>query len=165
MRLPVVVPLLLSLAALGAAEPVVATPFEVRREVQDWCEEADRAGSADGGVVERAQALLAAHGRLLLASPAGARPVAEVIEERLRARGFDQAFARAWSARAEARLAEARGEDDLLGVALAHPFTPAAARAWRRLADLAWDRGHLGAYLARARRAGDAADPGLGARV
>lgn len=157
-------PLLTALATtVVAVEPVVATPFAVRREVQEWCEEADRGGER-GALLARAEALLAVHAGLLYPSAEGARPIAEVVSERLRRLGLEDAFAAVASPQAERRLGEARSDADLLAVAQGFPGTPAARRAWRRLADRAWDAGRLGGFL-RSETLAAASDPVRAARA
>jgi hypothetical protein len=156
-------PLVAALAVAG--EPLTATPWDIRRDAQELLDELIRAGrAADGELLQRALALGTQHGDQLVAvSATEALPIATVLAQRLGAAGLDAAFAEAAEPAVRRRLAElleARaGAERLAALARAAPGTPTALAAWRRAADLAWDRGRLRLYLEAAPLAGDAADP------
>lgn len=165
-------PLVLSLASCLAwsAEAQVATPFEVRKEAQELFDDLAKRGAAggdDAALLERTQQLMARHGDRLIeapGAPGAALPLAEALTTRLRELGLFERFIATYSPLAERRLPASGGTDaELLALTRSYPETPAAATAWKRLADRAWDSGRIGAYLLRATQAGDARDAGAAA--
>ncbi|GDY11815.1 hypothetical protein LBMAG53_06930 [Planctomycetota bacterium] len=159
-----------------AADPVVATPWEVRREAEEVLAQlaqtgdpkAERSAAATGALLERAQRLLEANGRDLVARSGVAAPVAELVAAELKKAGLAEQFAATFTGAANRRLADALGSggsDQALGQLVAsYPSTTAAATAARLLADRAWDRGRLGSYLELANLAGDERDAARSAR-
>jgi hypothetical protein len=146
----------------AAAEPLIATPWEVRKAAQELADDLKATKPDDqGAVLERAQNLVAAHGDSLVASGNGYLPLSEAVPAELAAAGLMDAFVNAYAPVAERRRADlaARSgnhDDEWLALARGYPGTPAAAAAWAYLADRAWDGGRIGAYLEAARHAGDA---------
>lgn len=168
-RLLVLVPTLAS-AVLAAGEPLTATAWDVRKEAQELLDELSRPAGETGDLLMRVQAMIAAHGNDLIAvSPAEAAPISDALAGRMQQSGLSERFAREAGPAADRRLAAllaSGADDDALGAfARGAPGTPAAARAWRRAADLAWDRGRLRLYIDAAARAGDAADAGRKLRL
>ena len=154
-----------------AADPVVATPWEVRREAEEVLAQlaqtadpkVERSAAATGALLERTQRLLEANGRDLVARSGIAAPVAELVSAELKKAGLAEQFAATFTGAASRRLADAvrsGASDQALGqVVASYPSTTAAATAARLLADRAWDRGRLGSYLELANLAGDDRDP------
>ncbi|MFM2090891.1 MAG: hypothetical protein RLZZ127_1380, partial [Planctomycetota bacterium] len=156
---------LLWLAGLAAGEAAVETPFAVRQAAQELIEDLGRGGREPAELVERGIILVGDHPDALLTDRDGAVPLAEVIAARFAAAGLEGPFTAAAETSATRALAAARGADDLARVADAWPRTAAGRMAARRLADRAWDRGQIGAFLDRALAAGDDRDPLRGQRL
>lgn len=149
-------------AAAAPADPLVTTTWEIRRNAEELIADV-RAGRIDAGsLLERAQALLAQHGDSLIARDASFAPLSEVVSDELRKAGLAEPFIAVYGGLADRRLAELRASGGSTtawrGLANAFPGTVAARAAWAHLADRAWDRGRLGAYVAAARKAGEAGD-------
>lgn len=162
--MPRLLPLVVSLAATGlvAGEPLTLTAWDVRKEAVELLDEIGR-GQGSGDLLLRAQAMLAAHGaELVPISPTEAAPIATAVSARLQAAGLDDEFARLAAPAAQRRLDEllAAPADPARLAALARlaPGTPAAQKAWRLAADLAWDRGQLRLYADAAAWADEGAD-------
>jgi hypothetical protein len=155
-------PLLLALALavpLWGAEPVAATPWDVRKQAQELIDDLTNHRGDPSALLERAQQLMVEHGTALIATKNGSAPIAVVVPDKLRELGMDQAFVQTFEGPATRRLKDAADGDEaaLLAIASGYPGTKAAASAWSRLADRAWDSGELNRFLAYARAAGDAA--------
>ncbi len=172
--LPVVLSLLALLSpAVPAAEAQVATPFEVRKEAQELLDDLARRtpGAEDAALLERVQRLMARHGARLIEVPGDkslALPLSDILFQRLRDLSLEQRFITTYATLAEQRLppvGSTAPEAELIELARAYPATPAAYQAWSRLADQAWDRGHLGAFLTRAQRAGETVPASRAARL
>lgn len=160
-------PLILSATSVIAplawsAEAQVATPFEVRKEAQELFDDLAKRGTAggdDAALLERTQQLMARHGERLIevpGAPGAALPLAEALTTRLRELHLFERFVGTYSPLAERKLPASGGTDaELLELTRSYPETPAAATAWKRLADRAWDSGRIGAYLSSAVQAGD----------
>ena len=151
-------------AAAGAApvDPLVTTTWEIRRDAEELIADL-RARRIDAGtLLERAQTLLSQHGASLIARETSFAPLSEVVADELRTAGLAEQFINSYGGLADRRLAELRatGGDSAAWRSLANAFpgTVAARAAWSHLADQAWDRGRLGAYVAAARAAGEAGD-------
>ncbi len=157
MRLPLLLSLLAALP-LWSAEPVVATPWDVRKEAQELLEDLGSKRAETGPLFERAQALIAEHGNSLVACKDGSAPIATVVLGRLTELGLDEAFYEAFEGVAARKLAlvpSSGGQKELLEIARGYPGTTASYSAWRRLADSAWDAGRLGEFVDYSRRGGD----------
>lgn len=147
-----------------AGEPLPATAWDVRKDASELLDELSRIAGADpGDLLQRAATMLAAHGaELVVAAPTEARPIAEAVLQRLRQAGLEARFAEELAAAAEGRLAELTAAPPdpaaLATLARSVPGTPAARRAWRLAADLAWDRGALRLYRDSAGPAGEGDD-------
>jgi outer membrane protein assembly factor BamB len=157
------------LSALSAADPLVATPFEVRQQTQDLLTDLAAKRGERGALCERVRSLLDQYGDQLVIQGGTALPISEALVSALAAAGWSDDFARLCAPAADQRLAEldARqaNEADLRRLARSVPGTPAARRIWRRLADRAWEQGRFAAFLACARLAGDAEDAGRKQRL
>jgi outer membrane protein assembly factor BamB len=168
-RLLPIVATLLAIALCHGAEPVVATPFDVRHDANELLDDLQARRGDQGSLLERVQTLLAAHGDSMIVRGDLCAPLAELFALKLAELGMSEAFARTFGGTAERRLRDAvasrAGESELRILALSFPGTKAATEAWRRLADQAWDAGRLGQYLDYAARAGEAADKRLAERV
>jgi hypothetical protein len=172
----IVVPLLATLGLAGglaaAVEPVVATPFDIRHDAEELLDDLQKLQSHPGEsevLLERVQTLLAAHGDSMIAKGELCAPLAEFFASTLTRLGLSADFARAFNAPASRRLKELEGgaasEAELRHLAQAYPGTAAAASAWHRLANQAWDSGRLGLYLECAAKAGEPADAVLSRRM
>ncbi len=146
-RFHLLVPLLASLA-LAAGEPLTATAWDVRKDAEELLDELSKANGQAGDLIQRTQAMLAEHGDAMIAvSPGEAVPLSTALAERLRSAGLAERFAADLGPGAERRLDEllTTRPDPARLAALARslPATTAAERAWRLVADLAWDRGAI----------------------
>jgi outer membrane protein assembly factor BamB len=144
-RYHLLVPLLASLA-LAAGEPLTTTAWDVRKDAEELLDELGKANGQAGDLIQRTQTMLATHGDALIAvSPGEAVPLSTALADRLRTAGLIGRFAADFGPGAERRLDEllATRPDPVRLAALARsvPATTAAERAWRLVADLAWDRG------------------------
>ncbi|MBA3708866.1 MAG: PQQ-binding-like beta-propeller repeat protein [Planctomycetes bacterium] len=151
---------ILLLSLLGAVpamavEPVVATPWDVRKESQELLDDLDAKRGEEASLLERVQTLIATHGDQLISCKDGGAPIADVLEGRLHEAGLDKAFVRTYEAVADKHLSVAVSEADLTAVARGYPGTPAAGKAWSLLANRAWDSGRIGQFLECSRRSGD----------
>lgn len=150
----------LACLALAAGEPLTATPWDVRKDAGELLDEITRASADPAELLARAQTLMLEHGHeLITTAPNEAAPIAHALTVRLTAAGLAERFAAGLAPAAERRATEllARGGDASAwaGLARSIPGTPAAARAWRRAADLAWDHGLLRLYHDVASSAGE----------
>ncbi|MCX8040477.1 MAG: PQQ-binding-like beta-propeller repeat protein [Planctomycetota bacterium] len=149
-------------ALLAAGEPLLATPWEVRREAHEVLAALARDDGEEALV--RARELLAAQPDALIPLPQGeAAPLAEVLAERIAALGLGERWAAMLAAGAGRRARELGAvHEPAAWIALARsaPGTESAAHAWRRAADLAWDLGLLHLYRAIAEQAGEPGLPG-----
>ncbi len=150
---------MLAAAPLAAVEPVVATSWDVRKESQELIDDLDAKRGEEASLLERVQALIAAHGDQLIACKDGSAPIADVLQGRLKDLGMEAAFVRAYEGTATLRLADAATEAELIAVARGYPGTNAAGRAWTALANRAWDTGRLGQYLECVRRSSERESP------
>ncbi len=166
--LPLVATLLACALARGV-EPVVATPFDIRHDANELLDDLQARRGEIGALLERVQALLAAHGDSMITHGDLCAPLAELFAIKLVDTGLAADFARTFAGTAERRLREAlavhASESDLRTLALSYPGTNAAIEAWRRLADQAWDAGRIGQYLDYSRRASETTDERLAQRV
>jgi PDZ domain/PQQ-like domain len=168
---PRLVPFLLSLCAAQwswSAEPIVATPFDVRHDANELFDDIYQSRSDVGIILERVQQLLVKHGDAMIVRGEVCAPIAELFPALLREKGLLDTFVRTYSGIADRRLQDAfdngDNENSIRALALAYPGTPAAQRAWARLADRAWDSGRVGQYVHYATRAEEFAHPTLRAR-
>ena len=168
MRLPLVLSLIAVLACrTSAAEAQVATPFEVRKEAQELLDDLARRtpGSEDAALLERVQQLMARHGARLIDDPAAkgtALPLTEILIARLNQLGLAERFVQLYGPLAERRLSGRNApEADLVTLARSYPTTPAARTAWGILADRAWDRGRLAAFMQCAGMSGGSTGSGV----
>jgi len=155
----------LACLALVAGEPLTATPWNVRKEAGELLDEISRASADPADLLARAQALMLEHGEeLITTAPNEAAPITHALTARLAAAGLAERFSAGLAPAAERRASElsARGSDASAWASFARsvPGTAAAARAWRRAADLAWDHGLLRLYHDVAGSAGDREAPG-----
>ncbi|MFW5846424.1 MAG: PQQ-binding-like beta-propeller repeat protein, partial [Planctomycetota bacterium] len=151
---------------LGAAEHAYVTAtWSIQQEAGQLAAALAQRPRDPDTVLEHLQRFLAEHGTSLVrADEADAqRPAHEVLADLLDAQGYAAAFVDLHAERAERALATAVGRTHLLDVATAYPHTPAAATAWYRLANRAWDRGHLGDFRDFARFCPER--PGIAARL
>ena len=160
----------LACLALAAGEPLTLTPWDVRKDAGELLDEIARASGDPAELLTRAQALCLEHGHeLVTTAPSEAAPIAYALSLRLAAAGLSERFATTLAPAAERRLADlaSRGGDAAAWATLARsvPGTPAAVRAWRLAADLAWDHGLIRLYQDAAPGAGEAADGGRKARL
>jgi outer membrane protein assembly factor BamB len=160
---------LLTIALARGAEPVVATPFDIRHDASELLDDLKARRGEPGALLERVQNLVAQHGDRMITDGDLCAPLAELFAIRLAEMGLAETFARTYDGTAERRFRDAvrtrAGEAELRALALSYPGTMAATRAWRHLADQAWDSGRLGQYLDYARRAGESSDKQRGQRV
>ena len=156
--------------AVAAGEPLTATPWDVRKDASELLDEIARSSGDAGDLLSRARTLILDHGHQLIATAGNeASPIADALTARLGSAGLGERFANELAPAAERKLSEllARSADAGAWANLARtlPGTPAAAKAWRRAADLAWDRGLIRLYQDAAIGAGDAADSVRSARL
>lgn len=144
------------------AEPIVATPYEVRHEIQELLDDLSSKRGDRAALLDRVQTALAEHGDRLLLRDGVAQPLAELLVATLTDAGLAGEFVRAFSPVADRRLQALAGPAastaELRRIARGYPGTPAAREAWRLLADRAWDTGSLASFLAYARQAHDGDD-------
>lgn len=160
----------LAAAALSAGEPLTATAWDVRKDAQELLDELGRPGPDPADLLLRVGTMIAAHGSDLIAvSPSEAMPIADALAARLRKAGLAERFVREAGPAAERRLDELLAGrpagEALTALARSAPGTPAAARAWRRAADVAWDLGRLRLFLDASAQEGDAAAGPRAARI
>lgn len=158
---------LLAVLALGAAagEPLLATPWDVRRAAEEAFAALARGEGREA--LPRLAELLRTQPEALIAVGAEAWPLADAVAARLADAGLLPAWAEETEPAAARRAAQlAASADPAAWIALARsaPGTPTAAEAWRRAADLAWDLGRLHLYRLAAQAAGEPADPRRGER-
>ena len=150
--------------AAGAApvDPLVTTTWQIRRDAEELIADLRARRIDAGSLLERAQGLLAQHGASMIARENAFAPLSEVLADELRQAGLAEQFISSYGGVADRRLAELRASGGASAawraLANAFPGTAAARAAWAHLADQAWDRGHVGAYVAAARLAGEADD-------
>ena len=153
----------LACGAVAALEPVVATPYEVRHEVQELLDDLANQRGDKAALIDRVQVALIKHGDLLLVRSGAAMPIAETLTAALKTAGLEKDFIQIFSPVAERRLANLTtahaSADELRRLALGYPGTTAARAAWRMLADRAWDAGALAAFSGYARLAQDESEP------
>ena len=159
--LPIVASLGLMVPWLHGVEPVVATPFDIRHDADELLDDLSNHRGENEVLLERVQALLAAHGDSMIAKGDLCAPLAEFFSATLTRLGLSEEFAKAFEAAAGRKLHELESsnasEADLRRFAQSYPGTTAAKQAWSRLANRAWDTGRLGLYLECAARAGEGA--------
>ncbi|TVR42099.1 MAG: PDZ domain-containing protein [Planctomycetota bacterium] len=147
---------------------IVVLEWSIRQEIQELIEDLR---SGRGGISDRLQAvaqLLARHGDRPFPYQGRYLPVSDVLVNEMRREQILSAFIRQFSTVAQRSLNDALASGDeqqLLQVTTRYPGTEAAAAAWRRLTDRAWDSGRLGLYLTWAQRSGEAEDPLRGQRI
>jgi outer membrane protein assembly factor BamB len=150
-------------------EPVVSTPWDVRHDADELIEDLTNKRGDMPVLMERVQTLLAAHGEKLITKGDLCAPLAEILAAKLEALGLMGEFTQAFSAIAERKFRELAATNappgPLRRFAQAYPGTGAATAAWKRLANQAWDAGHIGQYLECARHAGESGDKLLAKRV
>jgi len=152
---------LLSSVPLCAAEPVAATPWDVRRDAQELLDDLAHHRGDESNLLAHAQTFMADHGEALISIDDGSAPVYEVIQQKLRDLGMDKSFIATFQQTAANHLSElgtSPTDQQLLSLARSYPGTDAAQQCWSTLADRAWDRGTLNRFLSYGRSAGDNQD-------
>ncbi len=168
-RLLPLVTTLLAIAIGFAAEPMVATSFDIRHDANELLDDLQKRRGEPGALLERVQSLLAAHGDSMITSGDLCAPLAELFALKLTELGLADSFVQTYSSVAERRLREAlsarANESELRALALSYPGTKAATDAWQRLADRAWDSGRLGLFLDYSNRANEQTHKRSAARI
>ncbi len=158
---------LLASTAVAADTSYSNTPWDVRRAAQELLDDLSHHRGEDAVLLERAQSIMAEHGSSLIAQGGGSAPICEVVAAKLKEIGLAAAFVTTFEPVADQRYA-ALGDhprsEQLLTLARGYPGTATAAKAWSRLADLAWDGGELNAFVEYAIQAGDTAAPAAAPR-
>jgi outer membrane protein assembly factor BamB len=149
---------------------IVATPWEVRRSAAELIEDLTQKRDELPRLLDRVQALLADHGADPVPYGKAWTPLSQAMAAELERLGLADAYRAAYGPAAERELREllaapVLNETALTKLAQHYPGTAAAQETWRVLANRAWDRGHLGSYLHRARNGGETIDPELRKRV
>jgi len=145
-------------------DALVTTTWAVRQAAAELLTELRRQRGADAhALFEQVRALAAENGDALIAVDGVYAPLAEVLAAALNTTQHAKAYAELYAAPAEAArqtlLSEGASSEAWRRLARTYPGTPAAESAWRRLADRAWDLGHIGTYLAVAAQAGEGQEP------
>ncbi len=148
----------------------VGTPWQIRRDAERLIEDITARRGAVPELLARVQALLEEHGQRHLFDRGRYATISQIMASRLGAAELLETYVETYAPQAERAIGALLDQrplpqDQLIALAATYPGTTAAIRAWRRLADLAWDRGHLGSFVRYARRADDADHPQRGERL
>ncbi|MFW5846417.1 MAG: hypothetical protein ACOCXJ_09345, partial [Planctomycetota bacterium] len=154
--------LLLCLGTVVAASDAgfVTCAWEVQQEADRLHRDLAQQGLAPAQVLQHVQDFLAENGDATIAWRAGVHaPAYQVFSRTISDHGYTTLFQQRYGEEARTALQAAMPADvpGLRRVAMAYPFTDAAAMAWTQLANLAWDRNRLGDFREYARRAPDSA--------
>lgn len=149
----------------GAENPddgLVAIEWGVRQEISEVIDDLRGQRGQLSTRLDTVAAILERHGMRPFRYNERYQPVSESLAQVMDELGIIEDFIRQFATIAERALSDALASGDesaLRQVTVTYPRTPAARRAWRHLADRAWDSGRLGLYVSWAGRAGEEQDP------
>lgn len=158
--LTVLLLLLLSSRLCSAESQVMVATWELKQQVRQLRQDIALQQGSVTRLLDRCSQMLQEHPNHLVQDQQRFISIQQVLMQDLEQRQLLEA----WQQHVENLASEAftragHKEEALLRVAQSYPRTRYAQTAWQRLADMAWDQGHIGSYLYYAHHGSEVDNP------